>query len=327
MRKDLFDITGMSCSACSTRIEKVVSKMEGVSSISVNLLKNNAHVEYDEAVVDSDAICARVEKIGYAMKLHTDVATAKKEKPVDTAALEMQEMKERLILSFLFTVPLFYLHMGRMYDWPLPSWVLGETNEMTNALIQLLLCIPVMIVGGRYFKHGFKNLFNRAPNMDTLIAIGSGASFLYGLYAVFGIAYVSSHGKWNELMQYADALYFESAAMILALITMGKFLEARAKSKTSDAITALMNLAPKVALVERNGVQGEIPLEEVVAGDVLLVKSGASVPVDGTIIEGCGSVDESAITGESLPVDKAVGDKVIGGTINKSGFFKMEAFS
>lgn len=325
MRKDLFDITGMSCSACSTRIEKVVGRMQGVNNISVNLLKNCAYVDYDEAVVTSDAICAKVEKAGFGMKLHTAVPTAKKEKPVDTAALEMAAMKQRLILSFIFTVPLFYLHMGRMYNWPLPSWVLGDVNEMTNALIQLLLCIPVLFVGRRYFEHGIKNLLNKAPNMDTLIAIGSGASFLYGLYAVFGIAYVSSHGLWNELMPYADALYFESAAMILALITMGKFLEARAKSKTSDAITALMNLAPKVALVERHGISGEIPLEEVVTGDVLIVKSGASVPVDGKIIEGNGSLDESAITGESLPVDKAVGDKVTGGTINKSGYFKMEA--
>lgn len=325
MRKDLFDITGMSCSACSTRIEKIVGRMEGVSSISVNLLKNCAYVDYDEAAVTSDAICAKVEKAGFGMKLHTAIPASKKEKPVDTAALEMAAMKQRLILSFLFTVPLFYLHMGRMYNWPLPSWVLGDVNEMTNALIQLLLCIPVLFVGRKYFEHGIKNLLNKAPNMDTLIAIGSGASFLYGLYAVFGIAYVSSHGLWNELMPYADALYFESAAMILALITMGKFLEARAKSKTSDAITALMNLAPKVALVERHGISGEIPLEEVVAGDVLIVKSGASVPVDGKIIEGNGSLDESAITGESLPVDKTVGDKVTGGTINKSGYFKMEA--
>jgi len=324
MRKDLFDITGMSCSACSTRIEKVVSKMDGVENISVNLLKNNAYISYDENIVTPEAIGARVAKLGFGATLHTQT-TVKKEKPVDTAALEMEEMKQRLIWSFVFTVPLFYLHMGRMYDWPLPSWVIGDVNEMTNALIQMLLCIPVMYIGRRYFEHGFKNLYNKAPNMDTLIAIGSMASFLYGLYAVFGIAYISSHSLWNELKQYADALYFESAAMILALITMGKFLEARAKSKTSDAITALMNLAPKVALVERHGIQGEIPLEEVVAGDILIVKSGASVPVDGIIIEGNGSLDESAITGESLPVDKIVGAKVVGGTINKSGYFKMEA--
>lgn len=325
MRKDLFDITGMSCSACSTRIEKVVGRMQGVENISVNLLKNCAYVNYDEAVVTSDAICAKVEKAGFGMSLHTAAPVGKKEKPVDTAAQEMAAMKERLLLSFVFTVPLFYLHMGRMYSWPLPSWVLGQANEMINALIQLLLCIPVLFVGRKYFEHGIKNLLNRAPNMDTLIAIGSGASFLYGLYAVFGIAYTSSHGLWEQMMPYADALYFESAAMILALITMGKFLEARAKSKTSDAITALMKLAPKVALVERHGISGEIPLEEVVTGDVLIVKSGASVPVDGKIIEGSGSLDESAITGESLPVDKAVGDRVTGGTINKSGYFKMEA--
>lgn len=324
MRKDLFDITGMSCSACSARIEKVVGKMEGVEQISVNLLKNNAHISYDESLVSPEAISARVAKLGFGATLHTQVAV-KKEKNIDTAALEMASMKQRLIWSFIFTVPLFYLHMGRMYGWLLPDWLLGDINEMTNALVQLLLCIPVMFIGKRYFEHGFKNLYNKAPNMDTLIAIGSMASFLYGLYAVFGIAYVTSHGLWLELKQYADALYFESAAMILALITMGKFLESRAKSKTSDAITALMNLAPKVALVERHGMQGEIPLEEVVIGDILIVKSGAGVPVDGIIIEGNGSLDESAITGESLPVDKLVGARVIGGTINKSGYFKMEA--
>ena len=324
MRKDLFDITGMSCSACSARIEKVLGKMQGVTEISVNLLKNDAYITYDETQVTPEALCAKVVKLGFGASLHAQTAAPKAE-PVDTAALAMEAMRQRLLWSLAFTVPLFYLHMGRMYGWPLPSWVLGEQNEMTNALIQLLLCIPVMLVGWSYFEHGFKNLYNKAPNMDTLIAIGSMASFLYGLYAVFGIAYTSSHGLWQELGQYADALYFESAAMILALVTLGKFLEARAKRKTSDAITALMQLTPKVALVERHGVQGEIPLEEVVAGDVLIVKSGASVPVDGVIIEGNGSLDESALTGESLPVDKAMGAKVTGGTINRSGYFKMEA--
>ena len=324
MRKELLDITGMSCSACSSRIEKVVSKMQGVDSISVNLLTNKANVTYDEGQTDTAAIIARIEKLGFGAAQHQEVKAAAA-KPVDTAAQELQEMRQRLLLSLGFTAPLFYLHMGRMYGWPLPAFVLGDANEMLNALLQLLFCIPVIFAGRKYFLHGFRNLFTGAPNMDSLIAIGSGAAFVYGLYAVFGLAYAFGHQQWQLLPDFAQALYFESAAMILALITLGKFLEARAKSRTSDAITALMNLAPKTALVERRGVQGEIPVEDVVTGDILIVKSGAAVPVDGKIIEGSGALDESAITGESLPVDKTCGDKVTGGTINQSGYFKMEA--
>lgn len=324
MRKELLDITGMSCSACSSRIEKVVGKMQGVDSISVNLLTNKANVTYDEGQTDTAAIIARIEKLGFGAAQHREVKAAAA-KPVDTAAQELQEMRQRLLLSLGFTTPLFYLHMGRMYGWPLPAFVLGDANEMINALLQLLFCIPVIFAGRKYFLHGFRNLFTGAPNMDSLIAIGSGAAFVYGLYAVFGLAYAFGHQQWQLLPDFAQALYFESAAMILALITLGKFLETRAKSRTSDAITALMNLAPKTALVERRGVQGEIPVEDVVTGDILIVKSGAAVPVDGKIIEGSGALDESAITGESLPVDKACGDKVTGGTINQSGYFKMEA--
>lgn len=324
MRKELLDITGMSCSACSSRIEKVVGKMQGVDSISVNLLTNKANVTYDEGQTDTAAIIARIEKLGFGAAQHLEVKAAAA-KPVDTAAQELQEMRQRLLLSLGFTAPLFYLHMGRMYGWPLPAFVLGDANEMLNALLQLLFCIPVIFAGRKYFLHGFRNLFTGAPNMDSLIAIGSGAAFVYGLYAVFGLAYAFGHQQWQLLPDFAQALYFESAAMILALITLGKFLETRAKSRTSDAITALMNLAPKTALVERRGVQGEIPVEDVVTGDILIVKSGSAVPVDGKIIEGSGALDESAITGESLPVDKACGDKVTGGTINQSGYFKMEA--
>lgn len=324
MRKELLDIKGMSCSACSSRIEKVISKMQGVEAISVNLLKNNAYIDYDEAVVERSAIIARIEKLGFGAALHLQKQQVQTD-AVDTAAQEMAELKSRLILSVYFTVPIFYLHMGKMYGWPLPQFLLGMENELISALVQLLLCIPVLVVGRKYFIHGLQNLWNKAPNMDSLIAIGSGASFIYGLYAVFGLAYAFGHGRMELLQGFADALYFESAAMILTLITMGKFLEARAKSRTSDAIAKLMNLAPKTALVQRNGLEGEIPIDEVLAGDVLVVKSGAVVPVDGTIIEGSGAVDESAITGESLPVDKAVGDKVVGGTINKSGYFRMEA--
>lgn len=324
MKKQLLDITGMSCSACSSRIEKVVNKMQGVEQMNVNLLKNNAHVTFDESVVDEKAIIARIEKLGFGARVHAANVAA----PVpqqDTAAQEMEEMRQRLIGSLLFAGLVFYQHMGRMWGWPLPSFILGQENELINALLQMLWCIPVLFIDRKYFIHGVRNLLSGAPNMDSLIAVGSGASFIYGLYSVFGMAYAFGHNRLDLLPGFADALYFEASAVILALVTVGKFMEARAKSHTSDAIKALMNLTPKTALVERHGLQGEIPVEEVVTGDVLIVKSGASVPVDGKIIEGSAALDESALTGESLPVDKTIGDKVIGGTINRSGYFKMEA--
>lgn len=324
MKKQLLDITGMSCSACSSRIEKVVNRMQGVEQMSVNLLKNNAHVTFDESVVNEKAIIARIEKLGFGARVHAANVAA----PVpqqDTAAQEMEEMRQRLIGSLLFAGLVFYQHMGRMWGWPLPSFILGQENELINALLQMLWCIPVLFIDRKYFIHGVRNLLSGAPNMDSLIAVGSGASFIYGLYSVFGMAYAFGHNRLDLLPGFADALYFEASAVILALVTVGKFMEARAKSHTSDAIKALMNLTPKTALVERHGLQGEIPVEEVVTGDVLIVKSGASVPVDGKIIEGSAALDESALTGESLPVDKTIGDKVIGGTINRSGYFKMEA--
>lgn len=324
MKKQLLDITGMSCSACSSRIEKVVNRMQGVEQMSVNLLKNNAHVTFDESVVNEKAIIARIEKLGFGARVHAANVAA----PVpqqDTAAQEMEEMRQRLIGSLIFAGLVFYQHMGRMWGWPLPSFILGQENELINALLQMLWCIPVLFIDRKYFIHGVRNLLSGAPNMDSLIAVGSGASFIYGLYSVFGMAYAFGHNCLDLLPGFADALYFEASAVILALVTVGKFMEARAKSHTSDAIKALMNLTPKTALVERHGLQGEIPVEEVVTGDVLIVKSGASVPVDGKIIEGSAALDESALTGESLPVDKTIGDKVIGGTINRSGYFKMEA--
>lgn len=324
MKKQLLDITGMSCSACSSRIEKVVNRMQGVEQMSVNLLKNNAHVTFDESVVDEKAIIARIEKLGFGARVHAANVAA----PVpqqDTAAQEMAEMKQRLIGSLIFAGLVFYQHMGRMWGWPLPGFILGQENELINALLQMLWCIPVLFIDRKYFIHGVRNLLSGAPNMDSLIAVGSGASFIYGLYSVFGMAYAFGHNRLDLLPGFADALYFEASAVILALVTLGKFMEARAKSHTSDAIKALMKLTPKTALVERHGLQGEIPVEEVVTGDVLIVKSGASVPVDGKIIEGSAALDESALTGESLPVDKTIGDKVIGGTVNRSGYFKMEA--
>ena len=326
MRKELLDIAGMSCSACSSRIEKVVGRMDGVEEIAVNLLTNKAQVTYDETKLDTATIITRIEKLGFGAAVHQNTAkVAAPNKQNNTAAMELAEMRRRLTLSLAFTAPLFYLHMGLMYGWPLPEIVKGQENLLLASIVQLFFCLPVVIAGYKYFYHGLRNLFNRAPNMDSLIAIGSGAAFVYGLYGLLGLAYAFGHQRLELIQGFYNALYFESAAMILALITVGKFLEARAKSHTSDALKALMQLKPKTALVERHGVQGEIPVEEVVIGDILIVKAGATVPVDGKILEGSGALDESAITGESIPVDKLVGDKITGGTINKSGYFKMEA--
>ena len=326
MRKELLDIAGMSCSACSSRIEKVVGRMDGVEEIAVNLLTNKAQVTYDETKLDTATIITRIEKLGFGAAVHQNTAkVAAPNKQNNTAAMELAEMRRRLTLSLAFTAPLFYLHMGLMYGWPLPEIVKGQENLLLASIVQLFFCLPVVIAGYKYFYHGLRNLFNRAPNMDSLIAIGSGAAFVYGLYGLLGLAYAFGHQRLELIQGFYNALYFESAAMILALSTVGKFLEARAKSHTSDALKALMQLKPKTALVERHGVQGEIPIEEVVIGDILIVKAGATVPVDGKILEGSGALDESAITGESIPVDKLVGDKITGGTINKSGYFKMEA--
>ena len=324
MRKEKFEITGMHCSACSSRIEKVVGKQKGVEEINVNLLKNNMHVTFDEGLISAEDIIAKVEKLGFGASIHAQQNQAKA-KPVDTAAQEMQAMKQRFIWSMVFTLPLFYISMGAMMGWPLPNIFLGMENALINGLTQLLLSIPVMLIGIKYFENGFKNLWNKAPNMDSLIAIGNSAAFVYGVYAIYKIAYGFGHGNMELVHRFSHDLYFESAAMILTLITMGKFMEARAKNRTSEAITKLMNLAPKTAIVERHGMQGEIPVEEVITGDILIVKSGATVPVDGVIIEGSGALDEAAITGESIPVEKHVDDRVTGGTINKSGYFKMRA--
>lgn len=234
-------------------------------------------------------------------------------------------MKRRVIWSFVFTIPLFYISMGHMMGWPLPGFFLGTENSMIYALTLFLLALPVAIINNKYYRMGFKTLFHGSPNMDSLIALGSGASLAYGVYALYKIAWGFGYGDLAMVNQFTHDLYFEGAGTILTLITLGKFFEARAKGRTSDAINKLMNLAPKKATVVRNGVETVIPAEEVEKGDILIVKAGESVPVDGVLLEGSGSVDESAITGESIPVDKQAGDKVIGATINQSGYFRMRA--
>ena len=332
MKKETYDITGMSCAACSARIEKGISGMEGMQQCSVNLLKNSMTVSYDEAELDSGKIIHQVEDIGYGASLHqtqgsktTGASGRGKNGATDAAAAAAKQMKQRLIVSLVFTIPLFYISMGHMAGWPLPSWLLGARNHMIFAFTQFLLVLPVLIAGGHYFKNGLKNLWHRSPNMDSLIALGSGAAFVYGIYTIYKIAWGFSIEDMDMVETFGMNLYFESSAMILTLITLGKFMEARAKSKTSEAITKLMDLAPKTAKVLRNGQEEEISVDDVQNGDILVVRDGDTVPVDGKITEGFASVDESAITGESLPVDKQTGDPVTGGTINRTGYFQMEA--
>lgn len=326
--QEKYNVTGMSCAACSSRVEKAVSSLPGMKVCSVNLLKNSMAVEYDNQVLTGSDIIEAVEKAGYGASLKTD--SHKKPDTYATpssnaAANEYLTMKRRVIWSFVFTVPLFYLSMGHMMGWPLPSWFLGTENSMIYAFTQFLLVIPVVFINFHYYRVGFKTLIHRSPNMDSLIALGSGASLVYGIYALYKIAFGFGHGDLEMIHQFSHDLYFEGAGTILTLITLGKFFEARAKGKTSDAINKLMDLAPKTATVVRNGAETVILAEEVEKGDILIVKAGESVPVDGILIEGNASVDESAITGESIPVDKQIGDKVIGATVNRSGYFRMEA--
>ena len=325
MTKQVFDVTGMTCSACSAHVEKAVRKVEGVAQVNVNLLQNKMTVEYD-APASEEAIIKAVVDGGYGASVHQDAAaapTAAKStaKPVD----ESEGMKKRLISSFCFLIPLMYVSMGSMLGLPQPAILQGHENMMVFALTQLCLTVPVMYINRKFYQVGFKSLLHGAPNMDSLIAIGSGASFVYSMYAIFRMGYHLGHGEMDLAAAYHMDLYFESAAMILTLITVGKYLESRSKRRTSDAITKLMDLSPKTASVLRNGVEQEIPVEQVLVGDIVVVRSGQSIPVDGVIVEGSAAVDESALTGESIPVEKNVGDVVMGASISKSGFFKMEA--
>ena len=326
MKKERFHITGMTCSACSSRVESCIVKLPGVKDVSVNLLKNSMVVSYDESEMNTARIVEAVENTGYGA-IPKEASQNKKQakQEISTAQAEYKEMKRRLILSALFTIPLFYISMGHMMNWPMPGFLLGMENALVFAFTQFLLLLPVLIVNGRYFKVGFRNLLKGSPNMDSLIAIGSGAAAVYGIYAIYKIGIGMGHGDMEIVHTFMMDLYFESAGMILTLITLGKTLEARAKGKTSDAITKLMNLAPKVATVEREGQTLQIPAENVQLGDILIVKAGESIPVDGTVVEGSSSVDESALTGESIPVEKHIGDKVISATVSKSGFLKMQA--
>ncbi len=328
--KQKFDITGMTCSACSSRVEKCVQKLDGIKDVSVNLLTNSMQVEFDEDILNNDIIINAVTVAGYGATVQGEkinkTTLSKSNEPNKNAIQEhMENMRQRTIWSFVFLIPLMYVSMGHMVGLPLPSFLNGTENAVSFALTQFLFSIPVAYINKSYYTKGFSSLIHGAPNMDTLIAVGSSASLIYGIFALYRIGYGLGVQNFDLVMRYQHDLYFESAVMILALINVGKYLEAKSKGKTSEAINKLLNMAPKTALVERDGQVIEIPAEEITSGDILHVKPGSSISADGVIIEGTTSVDESAITGESMPVQKQIGDTVIAATINKSGFFRMRA--
>ncbi|MEE0266287.1 MAG: heavy metal translocating P-type ATPase [Acutalibacteraceae bacterium] len=323
MEKQLFNVTGMTCAACSARVEKAVKHLDGVDYVSVNLLTNSMEVRFDGDVITKNDIIASVTKVGYGASLKNKAEEKKKEP--QTALDEVKEGKRRLVASLIFLVPLFYITMGHMLGMPLPEFMHGTENALVYAFTQFLLTIPIVFINFRYFKNGFKNLFRLSPNMDSLIAIGSAAAIVYGIVAIYRIGWGLGHNDIELVKRYTMDLYFESAGTILTLITLGKLLESRAKRKTTDAITGLINLRPQTAVVIRNGNAEEIPIESVTEGDLVAVKAGSTIPVDGVIVNGNCTADESVITGESMPVEKSQGDNVIGATINISGYIEIKA--
>lgn len=341
--KERFDVTGMTCSACSSHVEKSVSKLTGVENVSVNLLTNSMQVEFDENKLDTAVIIKAVEDAGYGAAVkdgHAKSGTktsgqsdSQENSGLSAVEQNVKNMKKRLIVSLIFWIPLMYVSMGHMiYQWlniPMPPFTMnflhGNENAITYAFTQFLLLLPILIANQKYFKNGFKTLWHRSPNMDSLIAIGAGAAILYGIFAIYRIGYAMGHGDMAVVHQYAHDLYFESAGTILTLITIGKYLETKSKGKTSEAITKLLNLAPKTVTVVRDGVEQVIDATDVEKGEIFLVKPGESVAVDGIVLEGKSSFDESAITGESIPVPKQEGDTIVSASMNKSGLIRAKA--
>lgn len=341
--KERFDVTGMTCSACSSHVEKSVSKLTGVENVSVNLLTNSMQVEFDENKLDTAGIIKAVEDAGYGAAVkdgHAKSGTktsgqsdSQENSGLSAVEQNVKNMKKRLIVSLIFWIPLMYVSMGHMiYQWlniPMPPFTMnflhGNENAITYAFTQFLLLLPILIANQKYFKNGFKTLWHRSPNMDSLIAIGAGAAILYGIFAIYRIGYAMGHGDMAVVHQYAHDLYFESAGTILTLITIGKYLETKSKGKTSEAITKLLNLAPKTVTVVRDGVEQVVDAADVGKGEIFLVKPGESVAVDGIVLEGKSSFDESAITGESIPVPKQEGDTIVSASINKSGLIRAKA--
>ncbi len=341
--KERFDVTGMTCSACSSHVEKSVGKLTGVENVSVNLLTNSMQVEFDENKLDTAGIIKAVEDAGYGAAVkdgHAKSGTktsgqsdSQENSGLSAVEQNVKNMKKRLIVSLIFWIPLMYVSMGHMiYQWlniPMPPFTMnflhGNENAITYAFTQFLLLLPILIANHKYFKNGFKTLWHRSPNMDSLIAIGAGAAILYGIFAIYRIGYAMGHGDMAVVHQYAHDLYFESAGTILTLITIGKYLETKSKGKTSEAITKLLNLAPKTVTVVRDGVEQVIDATDVEKGEIFLVKPGESVAVDGIVLEGKSSFDESAITGESIPVPKQEGDTIVSASMNKSGLIRAKA--
>ena len=326
MAKEKYNITGMSCAACSAKVERVVGKLDGVENVSVNLLTNSMQVEYKEDKLSSNDIIKNIADAGYGASLATATKQKKEEKSIKkTNDDAITSMKFRLKVSIVFLVILMYFSMGSMIGLPLPKFLSGEGNPVGFALTQLLLVLPVMYVNRKYYISGFKSLFHLSPNMDTLIAVGTVAAFTYGVIAIYVMGYALNNADMHTVTEYRMNLYFESVSMILTLITLGKFFETGSKARTTDAISKLIDLSPKRANVLRDGVEENILTEDVVVGDIVIVRPGESIPVDGMIIEGSTSVDESAITGESIPVQKEKGDKLIAATINKNGSVRIKA--
>ncbi len=341
--KERFDVTGMTCSACSSHVEKSVGKLTGVENVSVNLLTNSMQVEFDENKLDTAGIIKAVEDAGYGAAVkdgHAKSGTktsgqsdSQENSGLSAVEQNVKNMKKRLIVSLIFWIPLMYVSMGHMiYQWlniPMPPFTMnflhGNENAITYAFTQFLLLLPILIANHKYFKNGFKTLWHRSPNMDSLIAIGAGAAILYGIFAIYRIGYAMGHGDMAVVHQYAHDLYFESAGTILTLITIGKYLETKSKGKTSEAITKLLNLAPKTVTVVRDGVEQVVDAADVEKGEIFLVKPGESVAVDGIVLEGKSSFDESAITGESIPVPKQEGDTIVSASMNKSGLIRAKA--
>ena len=341
--KERFDVTGMTCSACSSHVEKSVSKLTGVENVSVNLLTNSMQVEFNENKLDTAGIIKAVEDAGYGAAVKDGHAKfgaktsgqsgSQENNGLSAVEQNVKNMKKRLIVSLIFWIPLMYVSMGHMiYQWlniPMPPFTMnflhGNENAITYAFTQFLLLLPILIANQKYFKNGFKTLWHRSPNMDSLIAIGAGAAILYGIFAIYRIGYAMGHGDMMVVHQYAHDLYFESAGTILTLITIGKYLETKSKGKTSEAITKLLNLAPKTVTVVRDGVEQVVDAADVEKGEIFLVKPGESVAVDGIVLEGKSSFDESAITGESIPVPKQEGDTIVSASINKSGLIRAKA--
>ena len=318
-----FQVTGMTCAACSARVEKVTKAVPGVLNAEVNLLGGSMQVEAESAEVTSSIIQAVI-NAGYGASVPGEKKTVKQEEknPAEDA---MKEMKTRILGSFVCLLILMYFTMGHMVGLPEPRWYHGTENALVAALLQFFLTLPPVYLNRVYYSRGLKALYHKAPNMDSLIAVGSIASLVYDIAALFRMAWGMGHGDWALVEHYRSNLYFESAAMILTLITLGKFLETRAKGKTGDAIRALMDLSPKTAQVRRGGQITEIPVEEVIPGDIVVVRSGGAIPVDGTVLEGRASVDQSALTGESVPVEKVPGDTVAAATINTEGYLEFRA--